>query len=267
MHLQAFQPVDHVAEARSKRKNHQAFYTPLSLVADMIKHSRNWEGCRAFEPSAGDGRIVHALQQAGCIVDACEIDADMAERCRGYGATMIGTDFLAVKPEPIYDLILMNPPFQKGQARKHVEHAYRFLKPTGQLVTVLPCSEDVELVAARYDLPGCNAVSFEELSADTFKESGASARTILAWLEGPEPCRQCETFKNHSTFGAAVTIASTQPLYEATRQRPHDAQQISAAEFRKCGMTAYGVDWREVAAYVADDEDVAAGAAPAGLLF
>src|SRR3546814_13421981 len=46
-------------------------------------------------------------------------------------------DFLTLPPSPIYDRIVMNPPFDRGRDCDHVRHAFGFLKPGGILVAVM----------------------------------------------------------------------------------------------------------------------------------
>ena len=49
-------------------------------------------------------------------------------------------DFLAVPPAPVYDRVIMNPPFTRGQDVTHVQHALRFVRPGRRLVAVMPAS-------------------------------------------------------------------------------------------------------------------------------
>jgi hypothetical protein len=230
----------------------QAFYTPLSVVKAMIEHSRNWTGCRALEPSSGDGGIVHALIESGCSVDACEIDADMHARCADMGARMIGTDFLKIEPTGDYDLVLMNPPFQKNQAKHHIEHAYKFLNKRGQLVAVVPYDFREKLAECELDLPGCKSATFEELSSDTFKESGANVKTLLLWLEGPGEYGEVEGFSNLSTFNAAMVLANDREMLESCASHEFGDVAILGKLFREIiatGGSCYGVDWPEVLGY------------------
>lgn len=248
-----FKPVDDIADARAKKKVRQAFYTPPSLVEVMVSTSRQWDGCKALEPSAGDGRIVHRLLQAGCAVDACETEPAMYAACEGYGARMIGTDFLKVEPNPIYDLIVMNPPFQKGQAQKHIEHAWKFLNPHGQIVSVAPENMAALFWECRLDLPGCNYAVFERLDAEVFKESGASVRTLLCTLERIEDM-ECCGLSNGRTANAAFTIDSDFEMHNRakTLSDPTDFKAMASKAICESGGSCYGVNWQEVAEYFWD---------------
>lgn len=259
----AFRPIDELGEARQRKKYRQAFYTPLALVGDLVELARIWPAARILEPSAGDGRIVHALRQAGALnVDACEIDPLAHQRCATIGARMVGADFLAYRPGQLYDRILMNPPFTAGQAKKHIEHAYRCLAPTGQLISIAPASLAADLAHCQLDLPGCQSATYEKLAPDTFKESGASASVLMVWIDGPAPTGESYGFSTHSTGSAALTIESTFGLYELTRQAfaPGLAEERAIAlrrelrrraceELAQCGASCYGINWPELFAY------------------
>ena len=52
-------------------------------------------------------------------------------------------NFLSVAPEPIYDAVVMNPPFEGTHCLDHVRHAYDFLSENGSLIAILPASAQV----------------------------------------------------------------------------------------------------------------------------
>lgn len=146
-------PLRAEAEAQAKiaakteiKVNHNPdFYpTPLDVVDRMLNEAAPWlnNGRLMLEPSAGDGRIIqHALGRWPCIeAHWYEVNCTAQEvlRSNRLGGFQYGDDFLAADPKPIYDAVVMNPPFSRNQYRKHVWHAYRFVKPGGILVTLLP---------------------------------------------------------------------------------------------------------------------------------
>ena len=49
---------------------------------------------------------------------------------------LLGGDFLASIPQPIYDRVVANPPFSNNGVARHTTHAFKFLKPGGKLVTL-----------------------------------------------------------------------------------------------------------------------------------
>lgn len=251
--MEPFLPVDDIRDARSRKKRRQAFYTPLPVIETMLSSVRCAEGVRALEPSAGDGRIVHALLARGNVVHACEIDDAMYARCANFGVPMIGTDFLSLRPNPHYELIVMNPPFTGGQARMHIEHAYRFLRPHAELVAIAPTSMAAEIQAGALDLPGCQHVVYERLPAKAFAESGTGVETLMVWIDGPTPNRECCGFTNGPTANAVFTIDSDRDMHAAARQRPEPAalRTLAAKSICESGGSVYGVDWQDVADHFA----------------
>ena len=89
---------------------------------------------RVLEPEAGSGCIADAAKQVTPNVDCVELNYTLRELLELKGHRLIGDDFLELSPQPIYDAVLMNPPF--SQECEHIRHAYDFLKPGGMLATV-----------------------------------------------------------------------------------------------------------------------------------
>jgi hypothetical protein len=54
--------------------------------------------------------------------------------------TVEQANFLTVLPVPVYDLVVMNPPFYGTHWMAHVMHAHQFLKAGGVLMAVLPAT-------------------------------------------------------------------------------------------------------------------------------
>lgn len=125
---------------------HSFFPTPQKEVQDMVDHIaqiRDWDTCRVLEPHAGDGRIIQKVLQScpGASVDYCEIDQRNRELLEELNATCVGHDFLKAELDPIYDFILMNPPFNRREYVKHIQKAFGLLRPgRGTLVTIVPQS-------------------------------------------------------------------------------------------------------------------------------
>jgi len=87
-------------------------------------------GMLVLEPEAGRGDIAFACIDAGAIVDCYELMQANFDFLASSGRfnSVHHMDFLEATPEPIYDRIVMNPPFLKQADIKHVQHALRFLK-------------------------------------------------------------------------------------------------------------------------------------------
>lgn len=123
-------------------KNFGFFPTPESLCTLLERRNIFRPGLRVLEPSAGTGNLAQLAVDAGCRVSCIEIQpalcAEMVARFNGKADVRTG-DFLTITPPVIeqYDVIIMNPPFDKGRDADHVRHAWQFLKPGGRLVAIM----------------------------------------------------------------------------------------------------------------------------------
>ena len=128
-----------VTTLREARQASQFFPTPAVVVARLVELADLRPGMEVLEPSAGRGAIASAVAATGAVVDCIERDPEHAEALQDAGAarTLTVKDFLAVPPTPVYDRVVMNPPFTKGADVQHASHALRFLKPDGLLVAVM----------------------------------------------------------------------------------------------------------------------------------
>ena len=91
------------------------------------------------EDEGGAGDICVALRDFGVEnIDCFELNAGLVEALTLLGFPPLGRDFLSATPHPIYDRILMNPPFGEDAHIEHIRHAYDWLASGGELVAVLP---------------------------------------------------------------------------------------------------------------------------------
>ncbi|MFK5950599.1 MAG: hypothetical protein QM500_17745 [Methylococcales bacterium] len=113
-------------------------YTPLNYFGtsrDVIK---------VLEPSCGEGNMIAQLktlgEQTGRNFDIQGYDIDPLNIifCEEGGYSVEQADFLEIQPLPVYDLVLMNPPFNGTEFIKHIMHAQKFLKSDGLLISVIP---------------------------------------------------------------------------------------------------------------------------------
>jgi type I restriction-modification system DNA methylase subunit len=182
-------------EAVNHKTRLQAFYTPRPLaervaVAVKLKH-----GYRVLEPSAGGGALVEAAMHIAAVdVDAYDIDPGVQDRLSAIGvgqAALTGgslavriQDFLAVEPTPVYDAVVMNPPFSGGQDTAHVTHAIGFLKPGGRLAAIMwPGWQTANTKAAkafRALLATMAEHKVEDIPAGSFEDTGVA--TVLLTL-------------------------------------------------------------------------------------
>ncbi|MDX2800123.1 methyltransferase [Streptomyces scabiei] len=178
-------------EVTSKKQQFGYFPTPAPIVQQLLTLARIEPGMRVLEPSAGQGAIALAAAHAGAVVDCVEIQPGHAEKIRDAhhpDVTVLVADFLTTSPQPVYDRVVMNPPFARQADIAHVEHAYTALRPGGVLVAVMSAGVTFRQTAAavafrdRLKTAGCE---MHRLPEGAFKESGTGVNTVIAVLPKP----------------------------------------------------------------------------------
>lgn len=162
-------------------KDLQFYWSPQGVIDRAIDFAgiynlREWKNnppapSRILEPSCGDGRIMDALRSRGHQVFGIEYHAGRAAEARAKGHNVLTTNFLECPAKPEFDMVLMNPPFYGRHYVKHVRHALQFLKPGGQLVSILPAT-------AHYD-HGELEGEWRDLPVGSFSETGTNVPTGL----------------------------------------------------------------------------------------
>lgn len=176
---------------RDDKKHFQEYFTPAALAARVVELAQVG-GCNVLEPSAGRGAIAtECLAQGAESVFCYEIQPQHAEvlSLDGRYQDVICDDFLKHTPgsyDERFERIVMNPPFAKGAALKHVEHALtKWLAPDGRLVAVIP---NIIETRAFEKFVNTNFVkrfaswSYEKIPAGSFRESGADVSTVILTL-------------------------------------------------------------------------------------
>lgn len=178
------------------------FPTPVALARRLVKAIGVEPGHVVLEPSAGTGRIVDAINEAGGISQAAERDPKMRAALKGRARWVYDVEsYRPVRPTDVddfmtissdntaYDRVAMNPPFTKsglGDGLDHVLHALKFLKPGGKLGAIMPQGvvfrQDRRHRAFREELAQHDA-SYTDLPEGAFKESGTGVRTVLVVAE------------------------------------------------------------------------------------
>jgi len=171
------------------------FLTPDALADYAASKLVLVPNTRVLEPSAGRGSLVKAARRAcpEALIECVELLEPHQKDLRALGLSVIGTDFLAMRPEEftMFDAVLMNPPFNKGAEAHHVLHAAKFVMPGGQVVAIVS-----QGVFFRQDSPYREFAQWvrahggvEELPAGSFKESGTMVNTALVVAKTCEWCR------------------------------------------------------------------------------
>jgi protein-L-isoaspartate O-methyltransferase len=177
------------------------FPTPPNVLSYMMELACIRPGMRVLEPSAGQGAIVDCLVGRCALIHAVELLEDnyavLGEKLsrqemtasKGYIELVEHGDFLTSTPKPIYDRVVMNPPFTKQQDIKHVTHAVKFLKPGGILVSVMSAGVSFRQNKATVEfreLVEAHDGAIYPLPMGSFKESGTMVNTVVVKLFGME---------------------------------------------------------------------------------
>ena len=172
-------------EILDENKALQFFETPDALIDKMILIAGIKPTDYILEPSAGKGAIIKRLLNHTQKENIHAIDIVLRDELAALtdpDTRRIG-DFLSFDLYPVFDKILMNPPFSNHQDVKHIQHAYTCLKPGGCLVSI--CSEspffreDLESLNFRAWLDNLDDCIIDELPDGSFKSSGTMVKTRI----------------------------------------------------------------------------------------
>ena len=170
-------------------KDLQFYPTPRQVIEKVLyetglhkldnRYGRVEQPKRVLEPSCGDGRMMTAIAERGHRVFGIEIHPGRAAEAVRNGCRAMCANFLETAPNPIYDAVVMNPPFYGEHWRKHLAHARKFLAPGGVLACILPAT-------AEYDHGIAKGTGGEwcDLPVASFAESGTNIPTGFLILHG-----------------------------------------------------------------------------------
>jgi predicted RNA methylase len=130
---------DMVFEARLSQSGDTQF-TPEPMADHLIKLAGISAESKVLEPSAGIGSIADRVKKVTSNVDCVELMRSFQEILRLKEHNVIGGNLFDLEAEPVYDVVIMNPPF--SEECRHIRHAFGFLKPGGTLVSV--CCSRIE---------------------------------------------------------------------------------------------------------------------------
>lgn len=135
-----------------------------------------------LEPSAGQGALAAACRAKGGQVDCVEIQAELVQSLLHQGFSVYHRDFLDVAPNPIYDRVVMNPPFDRERDIDHIMHATKFLKPDGRLVSVMSAGTEfrqTKKAIAFREFVKSKRGDFIDLPSGSFSSVGTNINTII----------------------------------------------------------------------------------------
>lgn len=186
--------------SRAMAKNYGFFESPEAVAAQVLSEARlvpvgaHSKALRILEPSAGRGALARPMAQMGHLVTCVEIQGQHAEELRqgGHYEKVVCGDFLDQSPAVLgqFDLVVMNPPFDRGLDVDHVNHALRFLAPGGRLVSVMSAGtefrEDRRTTAFRAHILERLRGRFYDLPAGSFASAGTMVNTCILTVRVPQ---------------------------------------------------------------------------------
>lgn len=168
------------------------FPTPRELAEVTVGYADIWDGgLSVLEPSAGNGGLADVVREfhPDAKLTLIEIQPKLCMELRSKGYEPRMADFLSMKSEPVYDRVVMNPPFENQGDIDHITHAFNFLKPGGRLSAIggggWEYRKDKKAQAFR-DLLNDFAMMNEPNPSGSFKSSGTmvGTRTVVVWKPG-----------------------------------------------------------------------------------
>lgn len=120
-------------------------FTPPELAKELVALAGVRKDSRVLEPEAGIGNIADAAKEVTDHVDCIERMTDFCEILKLKKHNVIANDLLTAETAPIYDAVVMNPPF--SEECEHIKRAFDFLRLGGSLVAV--CSSSIQWKSTR----------------------------------------------------------------------------------------------------------------------
>lgn len=183
------------------------FPTPMPIAYKMIELFKQPKLDRVLEPNCADGNLVDAVltkRQVGKLV-VVEPNKDLlfktVEKFHNgkFGGSSTETltycnqtfeeffaDYINSTHSGLFDAIIMNPPFERGQDAAHITMAIQLLKDGGELTAIcslgLQFRQDAGYKTLREFLES-NGAEITELPEASFKESGTMVRTVLIYYK------------------------------------------------------------------------------------
>lgn len=174
-------------EITNPKKEFQQFFTPPELAEKIISLAHINDDHKVLEPSAGHGFILDQIN-VNCNIHCVEIVPENVKVLKNKNYNVIyENDFLTLAPAPVYDRIVMNPPFKFQSDILHVHHAWKFLKPKGILVSVMSSSitfrDNNKTLEFRNFIEDYGTIIKNPEGA--FKSSGTMVNTVIVVLNKP----------------------------------------------------------------------------------
>lgn len=185
---EVLEPIILTGQYSRTKQDFGQFDTPPALAADIAMRADIFPGAGTLEPSVGIGNLAFAAEAFGATLHGYEVDAKRyhiaKDRCVFEGGLRL-SDFLNSHPEPVFDRVVMNPPFAKQDDIRHVLHAFKFLKPGGRLVSIMSASTMFranKLAADFRDFVAAHGGTIELLPEASFKSAGTTVSSCVVTI-------------------------------------------------------------------------------------
>lgn len=169
------------AESTELSKDLQYYPTPKAAAETLIEQARLWKAESVLEPSCGCGRLLDEirLKDGNIKTFGVEVDYNRAQEAKNKGHSVQVANFLKLSPQETFDRVIMNPPFAGKHYVKHIDHAYKFLKTGGRLVSILPITAktDHNILDKKYNC------AWYDLPFGSFRESGTNINTTIVVID------------------------------------------------------------------------------------
>jgi phospholipid N-methyltransferase len=196
--VDAATPDDSPRPFATPAKNFGFFPTSESVADKMVNYASIGRGTRVLEPSAGTGVLARAALSAGALVTCVELQAPMARElitAHDFEAVHCA-DFLTMTPAQlgIFDVVMMNPPFDNGRDCDHVAHALQFVREGGILVAIMAAraefSDNARAVSLRRKVAKWPKAygwlsQWIDLPAGSFAHAGTNVNTVVLAIRRP----------------------------------------------------------------------------------
>lgn len=178
-------------------KDLQFYWSPQEVVEAALEYAgihkpddRGWQReappvYRVLEPSCGDGRILDEIRARRHKGFGVEYHAGRANEAIAKGHAVLKANFLEHPATPEFDKVVMNPPFYGRHYAKHVRHAFKFLKPGGTLVAILPATaqyDNSDLIADMLPTGRWADNAWRDLPVGSFAAAGTNVPTCMLRL-------------------------------------------------------------------------------------
>lgn len=178
-------------EAVFTDRDYEFFATQPREVERMILEAGLEPGMDVLEPNAGEGALAMAAAEiVGKARFTCfELMPRNVKALQAMGFKLDGpSDFLHQEPSPVFDVVLLNPPFSGGRDIAHIRHALKFVKPGGRLVAIASTSwrtlSTKSSTEFRSILDALGA-RVQDIERGAFRDAGTDVATSLITIRSP----------------------------------------------------------------------------------